>query len=184
MKISLVSTLITLALVGCATRSPLAPLPVVSYVDLPRFMGDWFVIASIPTFIEKDAYNAVENYKLDTDGSIATTFTFRKNAFDGPEKVYRPRGFVADRNSNAVWGMRFVWPIKADYRIAHVDQNYQETVIGRESRDYVWIMARTRQLAAADYCRLQSLVAKAGYDVARLRQVPQVTDRPPIVCGL
>jgi len=107
-------------------------------------MGDWYVIANIPTWPERDAYNAIESYKLDPDGSIATTFTFRKGAFDGPEKVMRPRGFVTDEKSNAVWGMQFVWPIKAEYLISHVDAGYTETIIARSSRDYVWIMARSR----------------------------------------
>ena len=79
-----------LLLGGC--QSP-APLPTVPRVDLQRFMGPWYVIASIPTFIEKGAHNAVESYRLDADGTIATTFTFRAGSFDGEAKRYTPRGF-------------------------------------------------------------------------------------------
>ena len=43
-----------------------------------------------------------------------TTFTFRKGAFDGPLKRFEPRGFALDRASNAVWGMRFLWPLKGE----------------------------------------------------------------------
>ena len=107
----------TALLAGCQT-APATPLATVSRVDLPRFMGDWYVIASIPTFIETTAFNAVESYALDADGSIATTFTFLDGTFDGAQKRYHPRGFVVDRQSNAVWDMQFIWPIKADYRIA------------------------------------------------------------------
>ena len=146
-------------LAGCASAPRLPALPNASKVDLTRFMGDWYVIANIPTFIEKGAYNAVESYRLDADDSIATTFTFNKDGFDGPRKTYKPRGFVIDRVSNAVWGMRFVWPVKADYRIVHVDDAYRETIIGRNARDYVWIMSRTPTLPEADYCRLQKQVA-------------------------
>ncbi len=53
------------------------PLQAVDRVDINRFMGDWYVIANIPTAIEKGAHNAIESYRLDDDGSIATTFTFR-----------------------------------------------------------------------------------------------------------
>ena len=148
-------------------------IPTAQYVDVPRFMGDWYVIANIPTRPERDAYNAIESYKLDPDGSIATTFTFRKGAFDGPEKVMRPRGFVTDEKSNAVWGMQFVWPIKAEYLIAHVDPAYTETIIARSSRDYVWIMARTPVLSEADYARLVQMVADLGYDMSKLQKVPQ-----------
>ncbi len=106
-------------------------------------MGDWYVIANIPTSIERGAHNAVESYRLDTDGSIATTFTFRDGAFNGELKRYCPRGFVRDTRSNAIWGMQFLWPIKADYRIVYVSPDYQRTIIGREKRDNVWVMART-----------------------------------------
>jgi apolipoprotein D and lipocalin family protein len=161
-----------LLLSACASpsRPPLATVP---QVDLQRFMGDWYVIANIPTFIERGAHNAVESYRLDTDGSIATTFTFRAGAFDGPERRYEPRGFVIDRQSNAVWGMQFVWPIKADYRIAWLADDYGAVVIGREKRDYLWIMARQPVIEPALYDRLVAFAAAQGYDTARIQRVPQ-----------
>lgn len=168
----LLAGIVALAFTGCSSV-PRPPVPLVSHVDMQRFMGDWYVIACIPTWIERDAWNAVESYRLDSDGSIATTFTFRKGGFDGPHKKMAPRGFVVDRTTNAVWGMQFVWPIKADYRIAHLADDYSETVIAREARDYVWIMARTPSLPDADYARLTSFVASLGYDITRLRKVPQ-----------
>jgi apolipoprotein D and lipocalin family protein len=159
------------AMLSACSSTP--AIPTAKSVDLPRFMGDWYVIANIPTRWERDAYNAVESYKLDPDGSIATTFTFREGAFDGPEKVMRPRGFVRDRTTNATWGMQFVWPIRAEYLIAHVDPGYTETIIARSQRDYVWVMARKPVLADQDYQRLVGMVAELGYDVAKLQKVPQ-----------
>ncbi len=159
------------------------PLPPVARpdrpVDLARFMGDWYVIAHIPTFIEKDAYNAIESYRLDADGTIATTFTFREGGFDGEPRRYTPRGFVFDRESNAVWGMRFVWPIKADFRIAWVAPDYGQTLIAREKRDYLWIMARTPQIPEADLERLLRFAAAQGYDTTQVRRVPQRWDPAP-----
>ena len=163
-----------LALVLMLSACSSAPtIPVAERVDLERFMGDWYVIANIPTAPEKGAHNAVESYRLDQDGSIATTFTFREGSFDGPEKVMRPRGFVRDRESNAVWGMQFVWPIKAEYLIAHVDEDYTETIIARSRLDYVWVMARTPTIPAKDFERLRRQVADLGYDVNKLQKVPQ-----------
>jgi apolipoprotein D and lipocalin family protein len=131
------------------------------------------VIANIPTFIEKHAYGAMESYRLDSDGSIDTTFAFNKGSFEGPRKRYNPRGFVLDKRSNAVWGMRFVWPIKADYRIVYVSSDYRQTIIGREARDYVWIMARAPTLSDDDYQKLLELVKREGYDTTQVRKVPQ-----------
>ena len=163
---------------GCSSM-PKPPLATVEKVDLNRFMGDWYVIASIPTSIEEGAHNAVESYKLDDDGTIATTFTFRKDAFGGPEKIYRPRGFVRDDPSNAVWGMRFIWPFKAEYLIVYLDEGYTQTIIGRNARDYVWVMARTSSIPEEDYRRLAKLVGDMGYDVSKLQKVPQRWDGTP-----
>ncbi len=160
---------LALMLVGCSSMEPLKP---VDYVDLERFMGDWYVIGNIPTFIETEAYNAIESYALNDDGTIATTFTFREGGFDGEQKEYNPKGFVQSEN-NAVWGMRFIWPIKADFRIVYLDEDYSITIIGRNKRDYVWLMAREPAIPDERYAELVTLMSEMGYDTSTLRKVPQ-----------
>lgn len=167
------SLCLVLVLLGGCASTPMKPIRTAPAVDLSRFMGDWYVIACIPTFIETKATNAVESYALESPRVVATTFTFNKGGFDGPLKVYRPKGFVREDPSNALWGMQFIWPIKADYRIVHVDEGYQFTIIGREKRDYVWIMAREPIIAEADYERLVAMVEAEGYDVSALLRIPQ-----------
>jgi apolipoprotein D and lipocalin family protein len=160
-----------LNLAGCRSEHP--PIALAADVDLERFMGDWYVIANIPTRLEREAYGAVESYRLAPDGTIETTFTFSKGGFDGERKQYNPRGFVRPGTGNAVWGMQFVWPVKADYRIAWLAPDYSTVVIGREARDYVWIMAREPSIPDAEYERLLGFVVQQGYDVAKVRKVPQ-----------
>jgi apolipoprotein D and lipocalin family protein len=104
---------------------------------------------------------------------IATTFTFRKDGFNGAVKRYHPTGYVLDPQSNAVWGMQFLWPFKSDYRIAYLSADYSQTVIGREKRDYVWIMARTPHIPEADYQRIILFLQQQGYDVSQIQKVPQ-----------
>ncbi|MEO1575873.1 MAG: lipocalin family protein [Pseudomonadota bacterium] len=159
------------ALIGCASAPP--TVPVASRVDLDRFMGDWYVIANIPTAIETSAYNAVESYAREDDGRIATTFRFNDGSFDGPLKTYTPVGFVRDDPSNAVWGMRFIWPIKAEYVISWLDDDYSETIIARSKLDYVWIMARTPQISDERYEALVARAGQMGYDTSKIRRVPQ-----------
>jgi len=163
---------ITLLMVtGCSASLPL--LKTVDNVDIKRFMGPWYVIACIPTFIETEAYNGVETYTLNPDGTIDTVFTFRKGGFDGPLKRYNPRGFIVDTVNNSTWGMQFIWPIKAEYLITHLNEDYTQTVIGRNKRDYVWIMARTPQIPEGDYQRLLKELEGQGYDISKLRKLPQ-----------
>jgi apolipoprotein D and lipocalin family protein len=172
-----------LLLGGCAHSPPtIAP---VKDVDLERFMGHWYVIAHIPSRPERNAFNAVESYALQPDGRIQTTFQYRNGSFDAPLKAMHPHGFVEPGSGNAVWGMQFIWPIRAEYIIAGLDGGYSQTIIARNARDYAWIMARTPTIPEADYeaavARLQAL----GYAVGKLRRVPQrwpepAGARPPI----
>ncbi len=150
-----------------------APIPPVANVDLPRFMGDWYVIANIPTFVERESYDAVESYAMRKDGKIQTTFRQRKGSFDAPIDTMRPVGTVRAGTNNAIWGMQFIWPIKAEYVIVYLDDAYTQTIIGRSARDYVWIMARTPQISDADYAAHVERLRALGYDVSKLRKVPQ-----------
>ena len=176
LRYGLCSLLFMFMLTGCAASKP--PIRTEASVDLSKFMGDWYVIANIPTFIEKGAHNAIESYAMNDDGSIATTFRFRKDSFDGELKTYHPTGYVKDDGSNALWGMQFIWPIKADYRIVYLNEDYSQTIIGRQQRDYVWIMARTPQIPDADYQALLTLLADEGYDISKIQKVPQQWPEP------
>ena len=172
LRLALATVMIS-SLGACAVVPKDVTVPVAPQVDLPRFMGAWHVIGVIPTFLEKDIYNAVESYELAPDGTVSTTFTFNQGAFDGPAKRYQPRGFVVPGTNNAIWGMQFVWPIKGEFVISHVDEAYTETIIARSARDYVWIMARTPRIEEARYADLVAKVKAMGYDTSKLVKVPQ-----------
>jgi apolipoprotein D and lipocalin family protein len=115
----------------------------------------------------------VESYRFAEDGTIETTFTFNKDAPNGPIKVYTPPVFLQEKSSNAVWGMQFVWPFKAEYRIIYLNEDYSQTVIGRTKRDYVWIMARAPQIPGTDYARILDFLESEGYDIQKIKKVPQ-----------
>ena len=160
---------------GCTMNTN--KIELVESVDIDKFMGDWYVIANIPTFIEKDAFNAIESYKLNDDGTIATTFTFNQGSFDGPLKTYRPKGFVIPESNNALWGMQFIWPIKADYRIVYLDEQYQYTIIGRNQRDYVWVMARHPVVDEPTYADLMGRVESFGYALEQVVRASHKVDQ-------
>lgn len=158
------------ALAGCSSNPPMAA---VKNVDLARFMGDWYVIADIPAWPERDAYNEVESYAPRPDGRVQTTLRFRDGGFDGKVKTMHPIGTVLPQTGNARWNMQFIWPFQAEYVVAYLDPDYRSTIIGRSKRDYVWIMARTPELSDAQYEHLVAEVRKLGYDSSLLRKVPQ-----------
>ncbi|MEM7200187.1 MAG: lipocalin family protein [Planctomycetota bacterium] len=157
------------ALLGCSSQPPLAT---VDHVDLSRFMGDWYVIAHIPASSEAQAFNGVESYRMEEDGTIATTYAFRDGGFDGPIEVMNPNAVVRNTETNATWGMQFFWPLRFEYLVTYLDEDYTATIIGRTARDYAWIMTRTPEIPEAKYRELIAALTEQGYDPARVRRVP------------
>jgi apolipoprotein D and lipocalin family protein len=178
-------TLLLLALPTCLLAACTAvpnradsPVPLVQSVDLPRFMGAWYVIAHIPPFFDRNIYNAVESYTLAPDGRIQTTYRRRKGGFDAKVSTMHPTGYVVAGTQNALWGMQFVPLIRGEYRIAHLEPDYSVTIIGRSKLDMVWLMSRQPEMREADYQRYVALIHSWGYDVSRLERIPQRWPEP------
>lgn len=154
---------------------PSPDLPREHDVDLARYMGPWYVIAHIPPSPSKNAYNAIERYSLGAGDTINVKFTVREGGFDGPKQTMRPTGTVIRDTGNAVWAMRFYWLLRMQFVIAYVSPDYDTTIVARDKRDYVWIMARTPRINDKRYRSLVRRVAALGYDTSKLRRVPQQT---------
>ncbi|MFC1556923.1 lipocalin family protein [candidate division KSB1 bacterium] len=150
------------------------PMATVPSVDLDRFMGDWYVVANIPTFIEKNAVNAVESYSLREDGDVNITFTFRDKTPDGEKKKHTARGFIHNKETKAEWRVQFFWPLKFAYKVIDLHPDYTYTVIGVPNRKYVWIMSRTPKIDESTYTKIvERLVAEYGYDMDKIKKVTQ-----------
>jgi len=148
-------------------------LKTVEYVDIERFMGDWYVISNIPTFLEKRATNAIESYRLNSKGEIETTFTFHEDSPKGDKKICKPKGFIKNNKTNAEWRMQFLWPFKMPYLIIDLDANYNYTVIGVPNRKYVWIMSRKPSLDSKTYNIIIDKLKQVGYDIKQIKKVTQ-----------
>ena len=149
------------------------PLERVDAVDLERFAGDWFVLEHIGLEPESEAHDEVETYTLREDGRIDVALRFRDGAFDGPERRMSQLAWVHDPATNAEWRIRPFWPLALSYLIIDLDGDYAWTVVGHPSKRWVWIMAREPRLDAETLSGIRGRLAEQGYDVTRLRRVPQ-----------
>lgn len=159
---------------GCASKTKEPRLQPAVKIDLNRYMGEWYVIADIPTGLERDAHNAVEKYTWNEEKKrIDIEYRYNKGAFDGTPKSIPQKGFVEDETTNAEWKVQPVWPLKFESVIVDVAPDYSDTIVGVPDRDYVWIMSRKPKMDPARYRRLVRKVRSLGYDVTKLRLVPQ-----------
>ena len=160
-------------LAGCLSvpNRPDSPVPLARDVDLPHFMGDWYVIAHIPPSLDLGAQDAVESYAQAGDGEIAITYT-RRDGPGGDLKVSHPEGHVVDGTGNALWGVEFVPFVRAEYRIAYLSPDYAVTIIGRSDLDYVWLMSRSPSMDEAEYQGYVAMMKGWGYDTSHLVRIP------------
>lgn len=141
-------------------------------VDLNRFMGKWYVIASRPTSFEEGAYNAIEIYTYNQErDQIDIQFTFNKDSLTGPVKSIPQTGYIIDRENNSYWKVSPFWPLKFDYLIIDLESSYQWSVIGVPDQKYIWIMARTPTLPETTYNQILERVKGLGYNVSNLKKI-------------
>jgi apolipoprotein D and lipocalin family protein len=162
---------------GCQSMSE--PVQTVSHVDLPRYMGDWYVIANIPYFAEKGCFDSIESYALRPDGDIDNWFTCRKDSFQAPlQRKVSARASVKDKRTNATWRVRFFKVISVQYLVLDLDPDYQWAAVGHPSRRYGWILARSKRLDAATYAAILRQFGRQGYDTTKFAKVPQQAALP------
>ena len=163
-----------LLLGGCVSSQDRYRHLTVKNVDLDRFMGKWYVIASIPTMFEKDACNAVEYYEKKDDGSIHVLFTYHKKTPSGELKKMTQTAYIIDQETKAYWKVRPLWPLLFDYLVIGLDsKDYQYTIIGRPNKENVWIMARSATIPDSLYEKLLNEAVQSGYERHKIIKVLQ-----------
>jgi apolipoprotein D and lipocalin family protein len=149
------------------------PLVTVPHVDLQRYLGTWYEIASYPAWFQKGCTGSTAEYTSLPDGRIRVINRCFKNRLDGPLKESSGKAEVVDPATNARLKVWFFWPFKGDYWIIDLDPDYQWAVVGVPSRKYLWLLSRTPSLDADVHQGILKRLALQGYDPNRLLPTPQ-----------
>ena len=149
------------------------PLTTVPRVDLNRYLGQWYEIASYPAWFQKGCTGSTAEYRLMPDGRIRVVNRCFKKSLDGPLKASKGKAEVVDTATNAILKVWFFWPFKGDYWIIDLDPDYQWAVVGVPSHKYLWILSRTPQIDARVYEGILTRLVEQGYDPDRLNLTPQ-----------
>jgi apolipoprotein D and lipocalin family protein len=169
----LATTFMIASLAACQGARAGKPIAAVSHVNLARYMGSWYVIASIPTHFESNEYNPVETYRLEPDGSICTSFRFHEGGFDGPLKKIHSVATVTAGTGDAEWRVHLFLVLREQYIVAWLASDYSAVIVARDARDYTWLMARTPHISAAEYGSMLARLKTMGYDLSKVRKSPQ-----------
>ncbi len=174
MKKIIVIFIILIVVITACKKENMEPLKTVDYVNLEKFMGDWYVIAIIPNFIEKNAVNGIESYRTLNKDGVKIDYRFRIKSPDGKLKHLQPKAWIYNRETNSEWRVQFLWPFKAAYLIIDLADDYSYTVVGEPSRKFVWIMAREPKIDDQTYNSILDRLSKQGYDTSKIQKMPQI----------
>lgn len=142
-------------------------------VDLPRFMGTWYVIANIPYFFEEDKVATRDEYRLRPDGKIDNDFVFKRR-FGEEDRRWRGVSTLEPGSNGARWRVQFVWPFSTGLVVVHVDDDYQGAALATPDGKLAWVFGRQPTMDAGRYESLLARLAGQGVDVAMMRKVPQL----------
>jgi len=152
------------------------PLETVDSVDLDRYLGRWYEIASYPAWFQKNCTAVTADYSLRDDGVIEVVNSCRKGSLDGKLKQAKGRAKVVDTTTNARLKVSFFGPFWGPYWIIDLDPDYQWAVVGTPNRKYLWILNRSPQMDEALYNEILSRLPANGYDPNGLNRTLQPAD--------
>jgi apolipoprotein D and lipocalin family protein len=166
------SSFLLTCLPALAQQAPVLSVPA---VDLVRYSGKWFEIASFPMFFQRNCLaDATAEYAPAPEGAISVHNRCRtESGFDDATG----KATVVEGFANSRLKVSFFWPFKADYWVLGLDPEYRWAVVGNPNRKYLWVLSRTPQLAPA---LLEAALASAraqGFDLAQLRYTVQASGR-------
>jgi apolipoprotein D and lipocalin family protein len=168
------------------------PLQAVDNVDLTRYLGTWYAIASIPTWFERPCIQGTTaTYTLLDNGKIEVV----NRCYDkkGEMRTARGRAWVVDETTGAKLKVSFfslfgLWLFPGDYWVIDLDSEYRYAVVGHPSRKYGWILSRTPSLDRTMLNGIIERLEEQGYDFSTFKmtdqsvhisQTPQIPSTPP-----
>jgi len=156
--LSILAIISVLTIIACSKSSD--ELSVVPKVDLDRYLGKWYEIATIPMRFQLGCNCVTAEYSLKENGRVKVVNSCRKDSPTGPFKSVTGQAKVVKGSNNAKLKVSFFWPFWGNYWIINLDdKDYQWAVVSDPSRKYLWILSRTPQmddelyLKLVDYCK-------------------------------
>lgn len=163
-----------LGILSCSAVQPAPELPVVSRVDLERYAGAWYEIASYPNRFQKGCVATKATYTLMPNGKVRVLNQCRRGSMDAEWDSANGKAWVVDSTTSAKLKVSFFWPFRGDYWILELGKEYEYSIVGAPSREYLWILSRTPTMDEALYTRILETVERLGFDPQRLRKTQQM----------
>ena len=139
--------------------------------DLSRYLGVWYEVARYNHSFERGMDNTMAEYILQDDGKVFVLNTGWKN---GKFKVAEGKAKYKDPDGHpGALKVSFFLFFYSEYNVMMVDENYQISLVGSKSENYLWILSRTPVPDPDLLSMVLEEAARRGYDTSKLIWVDQ-----------
>lgn len=161
------------AFLGCCGHPGRVPLETVPAVDLERYAGKWYEIASFPQRFQKGCECTTAEYIYRPGHPVSVLNACRRGGAGGRTDSIKGQAFAVPGANNAKLKVRLFWPFKGDYWIIALGNDYAWAAVGHPNRKYLWILSRTPVMDDALYGRIVSSLGAKGFDTSKLVRTVQ-----------
>lgn len=149
-------------------------LETVPNVDLKKYAGKWYEIASFPQRFQKDCNCTTAEYTLSNKGFVIVENRCNKDSIHGKLSYIKGKAFVEENSGNAKLKVQFFWPFKGKYWIIDLADDYSYAVVGHPNRKYLWILSRTATMNDSTYQQIVSRIKEKGFDISKIKLTKQI----------
>ena len=144
-------------------------LQTVLSVDLEKYMGKWYEIASFPQRFQKGCHGTTAEYTLNDKGSVTIENKCFKDSVDGKVSSIKGKAFVVENSGNSKFNIQFFWPFKGKYWIIDLADDYSYAVVSHPTKKYLWILSRNPFMDDTTYLSIITKLKDKGFDVTKIR---------------
>ena len=163
-------TLIPFMLSMMSVYAQIQPLQTVDHVDLEKYLGRWFEIASYPVRFQQGCRCTTADYDTVPGKNYIRVINRCVKYKNGRSRitVASAKAFVMEGSGNARLKVQFFWPLRGDYYIIGLADDYSWAVVGHPKRKYLWVLNRESYMTSDSYSQALKVIREKGYDPGRL----------------
>ena len=148
-------------------------LQTVPFVDLGRYVGTWYEIASFPQSFQRGCFCTTATYSLSDKGFVIVENRCNRNGINGEESYIKGKAFIEKNSGNAKLKVQFFWPFRGKYWIIDLDKEYTYAVVSHPNKKYLWILSRSPEMDLQTYQEILYKLESKGFDLSLLKKTIQ-----------
>lgn len=148
-------------------------LKTVANVDLKKYSGKWFEIASFPQRFQKGCHCTTAEYTISDKGYVIVENRCNRDSVNGKQSYIKGKAFIEKDSGDAKLKVQFFWPFKAKYWIIDLADDYSYAVVSHPNKKYLWVLSRTPKMESEIYQKIIVRLKEKGFDLTKIEMTIQ-----------